>query len=114
MSFTLPVLKYDYKALEPYIDAQTMEIHYAKHHANGAPLIEDVAAEAPQCWDRVRDVQIQILLELGLLALRSHDAVSHGDGVFLDQLLELGEGGQASLDPGDGIVAHLQMQVRAP
>jgi Fe-Mn family superoxide dismutase len=33
MSFTLPVLKYDYKALEPYIDAQTMEIHSTKHHA---------------------------------------------------------------------------------
>ena len=33
MSFTLPALKYDYKALEPYIDAQTMEIHSTKHHA---------------------------------------------------------------------------------
>ena len=33
MSFTLPTLKYDYKALEPYIDAQTMEIHHSKHHA---------------------------------------------------------------------------------
>jgi len=33
MSFILPTLKYDYKALEPYIDAQTMEIHHSKHHA---------------------------------------------------------------------------------
>lgn len=33
MSFQLPTLKYDYKALEPYIDAMTMEIHYTKHHA---------------------------------------------------------------------------------
>ncbi|MGE0077213.1 MAG: superoxide dismutase [Bacteroidales bacterium] len=32
MSFQLPTLKYDYKALEPYIDAMTMEIHYTKHH----------------------------------------------------------------------------------
>ncbi|MEI7524663.1 MAG: superoxide dismutase [Mariniphaga sp.] len=32
MSFTLPTLQYDYKALEPYIDAQTMEIHHSKHH----------------------------------------------------------------------------------
>lgn len=29
---TLPKLAYDYKALEPYIDAATMEIHYSKHH----------------------------------------------------------------------------------
>lgn len=32
MSFTLPVLPYSYDALEPHIDAQTMEIHYTKHH----------------------------------------------------------------------------------
>ena len=30
--FTLPKLPYSYDALEPYIDAQTMEIHYTKHH----------------------------------------------------------------------------------
>jgi Fe-Mn family superoxide dismutase len=32
MAFTLPTLPYAYDALEPYIDAQTMEIHYSKHH----------------------------------------------------------------------------------
>jgi Fe-Mn family superoxide dismutase len=32
MKFTLPVLPYAYDALEPYIDARTMEIHYTKHH----------------------------------------------------------------------------------
>ena len=30
--FTLPKLSYDYSALEPHIDARTMEIHYTKHH----------------------------------------------------------------------------------
>lgn len=33
MSFKLPDLSYDYNALEPYIDARTMEIHHTKHHA---------------------------------------------------------------------------------
>lgn len=33
MSFQLPDLKYDYNALEPNIDARTMEIHHTKHHA---------------------------------------------------------------------------------
>jgi len=32
MSFKLPDLKYDYNALEPNIDARTMEIHHTKHH----------------------------------------------------------------------------------
>lgn len=33
MPFQLPPLPYPYNALEPYIDAQTMEIHHGKHHA---------------------------------------------------------------------------------
>lgn len=33
MSFKLPDLPYDYKALEPYIDAQTMQLHHDAHHA---------------------------------------------------------------------------------
>ncbi|RME92497.1 MAG: superoxide dismutase [Verrucomicrobia bacterium] len=33
MAHELPPLPYDYAALEPYIDAMTMEIHHGKHHA---------------------------------------------------------------------------------
>ena len=33
MAFTLPALPYAYDALEPHIDARTMEIHHGKHHA---------------------------------------------------------------------------------
>jgi len=32
MSFSLPQLDYSYDALEPHIDARTMEIHHSKHH----------------------------------------------------------------------------------
>lgn len=32
MSYELPKLPYAYDALEPYIDAKTMEIHHTKHH----------------------------------------------------------------------------------
>ncbi|MBI4049493.1 MAG: superoxide dismutase [Candidatus Doudnabacteria bacterium] len=32
MKYTLPKLNYSYDALEPYIDAKTMEIHHTKHH----------------------------------------------------------------------------------
>jgi Fe-Mn family superoxide dismutase len=32
MAFELPKLAYAYDALEPHIDARTMEIHYTKHH----------------------------------------------------------------------------------
>jgi Fe-Mn family superoxide dismutase len=33
MAFELPKLPYDYAALEPYIDTQTMQLHHDKHHA---------------------------------------------------------------------------------
>jgi Fe-Mn family superoxide dismutase len=33
MAFTLPDLAYEFNALEPHIDAMTMEIHHDKHHA---------------------------------------------------------------------------------
>ena len=33
MAFQLPALPYDFSALEPNIDAQTMEIHHDRHHA---------------------------------------------------------------------------------
>ena len=32
MAYELPALPYDYNALEPFIDAKTMEIHHSKHH----------------------------------------------------------------------------------
>lgn len=33
MAYQLPNLPYDYNALEPHIDARTMEIHHDRHHA---------------------------------------------------------------------------------
>ncbi|MEJ6822280.1 MAG: superoxide dismutase, partial [Flavobacteriales bacterium] len=33
MAFELPQLGYAHDALEPHIDARTMEIHHTKHHA---------------------------------------------------------------------------------
>ncbi|MGH2515840.1 MAG: superoxide dismutase, partial [Ktedonobacterales bacterium] len=32
MAFEVPALPYDYNALEPYIDEQTMHLHHDKHH----------------------------------------------------------------------------------
>lgn len=41
MSFELPKLKYAYDALEPHIDARTMEIHHGKHHAGYTSKLND-------------------------------------------------------------------------
>jgi superoxide dismutase, Fe-Mn family len=68
MAYTVPPLPYDYDALEPHIDAQTMQIHHDKHHqayvdkANGAlegtdwadRSIEDVLTSLDQIPDDKR------------------------------------------------------------
>ena len=45
--FTLPDLLYEYDAFEPYIDAQTMEIHYSKHHQGYVDKLNTALEEYP-------------------------------------------------------------------
>ncbi|MES2187721.1 MAG: superoxide dismutase [Pseudomonadota bacterium] len=47
MAFTLPPLPYAYDALEPHIDAQTMEIHYTKHHQTYVNNLNAAVKETP-------------------------------------------------------------------
>ena len=66
MAYTLPELPYAYDALEPHIDARTMEIHHTKHHqtyvdklnaaleGSGAPEAESVE-DLMRNFDKVHD-----------------------------------------------------------
>jgi len=45
--FTLPDLPYDFNALEPYIDARTMEIHHGKHHQAYIDNLNKALEKAP-------------------------------------------------------------------
>lgn len=47
MAFTLPALPYPSDALEPYIDAQTMEIHHGKHHQTYINKLNEAIAPTP-------------------------------------------------------------------
>ena len=47
MAYTLPNLPYAYDALEPHIDAQTMEIHHTKHHQAYINKVNDAIAGTP-------------------------------------------------------------------
>jgi Fe-Mn family superoxide dismutase len=76
MSYTVPPLPYDYNALEPHIDEQTMRIHHDKHHqayvdkANGA-------LEGTE-WAE-RDVT-DVLRNVGALPADKHAAVRNNAG----------------------------------
>jgi Fe-Mn family superoxide dismutase len=47
MAFTLPPLPYDFGALEPHIDAKTMEIHHGKHHQTYVNNLNAALEKAP-------------------------------------------------------------------
>jgi superoxide dismutase, Fe-Mn family len=46
--FTLPPLGYDYDALEPFIDAETMHLHHDKHHAAYVNNLNAAIAKHPE------------------------------------------------------------------
>lgn len=48
MAFTLPALGYAYDALEPLIDARTMEIHHSKHHQAYITNLNNALAGKPE------------------------------------------------------------------
>src|SRR5881409_3510841 len=48
MPYELPALPYPKDALEPYIDAQTMEIHHGKHHAAYVTNVNKAIAGKPE------------------------------------------------------------------
>lgn len=48
MAFTLPALPYSFHALEPHIDARTMEIHHGKHHNAYVTNLNNALAGKPE------------------------------------------------------------------
>ena len=80
MAFKLPDLPYDFAALEPYIDARTMEIHYGKHHATYVTKLNAALEKHPALAQKpVED----LLKSLDSLPADIRTAVrNHGGGHF--------------------------------
>src|ERR1700682_4115625 len=55
MAFTLPPLPYDFTALEPHIDARTMEIHHGKHHQTYVNNLNAAIEKAPELANKSLD-----------------------------------------------------------
>ncbi|HUQ18866.1 MAG TPA: superoxide dismutase [Gemmatimonadaceae bacterium] len=55
MAFSLPQLPYDFAALEPHIDAQTMQIHHGKHHQTYVNNLNAAIEKAPELADKSLD-----------------------------------------------------------
>jgi Fe-Mn family superoxide dismutase len=76
MPYELPKLPYDYDALEPTIDEQTMHLHHEKHHATYAANL-NAALEGSE-WDG-RPLE-QVLANLDLIPEEKRAAVRNNGG----------------------------------
>jgi len=61
MAFELPALPYDFAALEPHIDTQTMQIHHGKHHATYVTNLNNALANSPDLQSaKIEDILTNI------------------------------------------------------
>ena len=95
MSYTLPALPYAYDALEPNIDAQTMEIHYTKHHQtyinNLNAALEGENLPKPEVEELIAD--IDKLPEAVRAAVRNNGG-GHANHSLFWQVMSAQGGGQ--------------------
>lgn len=107
MAHTLPALPYAFDALEPHIDAKTMEIHHGKHHqayiTNANNLLKDHAELAGLPVDT-------LIADLGKVpeAIRGgvrNNAGGHSNHSFFWTILGPGKGGAPKGKLADAITA---------
>src|SRR5689334_18919866 len=80
--FTLPKLPYAFDALEPYIDAKTMEIHHDKHHAAYVNNLNKAVA-----GHNVPKNEIDLIRELNKLPENIRTAVRNNGGGHVNHTL---------------------------
>ena len=84
MSFELPALPYSYIALEPAIDAMTMEIHYTKHHAT---YLKNLNANLDKYPDLYKMSIEQILSDLSKVPEDIRTAVRNNGGGYYNHIV---------------------------
>jgi Fe-Mn family superoxide dismutase len=105
MAFTLPPLGYDYAALEPHIDARTMEIHHTKHHQTYVTNLNAAIEKTPELQDKSLDWLLQNLSsvpESVRNAVRNNGG-GHWNHSFFWQILGPNAGGEPSGAVADAI-----------
>jgi superoxide dismutase, Fe-Mn family len=96
--FTLPPLGYAFDALEPHIDAQTMQIHHDKHHQAYITNLNKTVADTPALAGKSVEELLQKLSavpETARGAVRNHGG-GHANHALFWQLLKKNGGGKPS------------------
>ena len=105
MAYTLPELEYSYDALEPHIDARTMEIHHSKHHATYITKANAALEEASDLAGKPVD---ELITEVANLPDKvkgplRNNAGGHANHSFFWQTLSGNGGGEPVGDLAAGI-----------
>ncbi len=107
--YTLPPLPYDYGALEPHIDAKTMEIHYTKHHQAYITNVNNALKDHPDLQGKPIEVLIADLSavpEAIRMAVRNNGG-GHANHSLFWQLMKPGGGGEPTGKLADAITSEL-------
>jgi Fe-Mn family superoxide dismutase len=83
MAYQVPPLPYDYDALEPHIDAQTMTLHHDKHHQAYVDKANDALAGGPLDGKPIEEV----IANLGQVPEDKRGAVRNNGGGHLNHSL---------------------------
>jgi Fe-Mn family superoxide dismutase len=105
MAFTLPPLPYAFDALEPHIDAKTMEIHHGKHHQAYVNNLNAAIEKAPELASKSLDDLmrgINTVPDAVRTAVRNNGG-GHWNHSLFWQLMGSGKGGEPTGKLADGI-----------
>jgi Fe-Mn family superoxide dismutase len=105
MAFTLPALPYANDALEPHIDARTMEIHHSKHHQAYVNNLNAAVEKAPELASKSLDDLmrgINSVPEAVRTAVRNNGG-GHWNHSLFWQLMGPGKGGEPTGKLADAI-----------
>ena len=80
MSFELPQLPYAYDALEPHMDARTMEIHHGKHHAGYTNNLNAAIANTENDGKSIEDILRN--LDMNNAAVRNNGGGFYNHSLF--------------------------------
>jgi Fe-Mn family superoxide dismutase len=93
--FTLPPLPYAFDALEPHIDAETMQIHHDKHHAAYVANLNKAVAEFPDLGKKpVEDLlkELTVIPEKIRMAVRNQGGGHYNHSIFWPMMKKNGGG----------------------
>jgi Fe-Mn family superoxide dismutase len=105
--FEIPQLEYAYDALEPHIDARTMEIHHSKHHQAYVTNLNKVVDATPELAGKSLEELLRGIdsaPESARGALRNHGGGHHNHSLFWS-VMGPGGGGEPSGDLADEITS---------